>query len=316
MVFKKAFFIFLRISISILLLIILFNQIQIKDMLKLLKNTKILVLLFSFSIFLLSYFLCFLRWSMLLKAISIRVSLSRLFVSFCAGVFFNLFLPSTIGGDLVRTLDLTTHTQKSKEVLATVILDRLSGYIGLVSVAIIAVLWGLRLIKQREVFILIGIMTLFLIALLLFLFNKTVYSKINNLFKDSNTGVKHYLKNLYEQIHSFKSYRKTILANLLLSFLIQLLCSLTFYLLGVSLGIKINFIYFFILIPIISVITLIPVSMGGLGLREASTLYFFNPLGLNKDVTFAIALLNSGFGLIVSIAGGIIYVFGLHYRRI
>jgi hypothetical protein len=254
---------------------------------------------------------------MLLKAMDIRLPLKRIIFSFASGIFFGLFLPSTIGGDLVRSIDLSTHTKKMPEVVATVFLDRLSGYVGMVIVAFSAVVFGWSFIQDKAVLTAVGIIITFLIIILLVLFNPFLYSKINKLLNSPRAGkMRELLRNLHQEIHIFRHRKDIIIYNLILSLLVQIIGPLTFYFIGLSLGIKISIIYFFIFVPIISVITMLPISIGGLGLRDATTVLFFAKIGVAKDLAFAMSLLSFLFALIYGSIGGIIYVFTLHYRRI
>ncbi len=116
------------------------------------------------------------------------------------------------------------------------------------------------------------------------------------------------ITNLHQELHYFGRNKKLILNNLILSFFVQLVPSLTFYFVGLALGIKINIAYFLIFLPIISAITLLPISIGGLGLRDATTIYFFAKAGVSKDLAFAMSLINFSFILAYGAAAGIIYL--------
>ncbi len=316
-IFKRFLSILLRISISIILLIFLFKQVDKKSLLGIIRNANLGLLLAAFIIFFFSYILCLLRWEMLLKAVKIHLSLKRIIISFAAGIFFSLFLPSTIGGDLVRSIDLATHTKRPREVVATVLLDRLSGYIGLVVLALLGLLFGWRLIQDKSVIFAVAIITAILIAILLVLFNKFLYSKVNQLLHSPTAGkLREAIKNLHQEIHYFRHHKKVIVNNLIFSILIQAIAPLTFFLIALSIGVKINIIYFFIFLPIIGAITLLPISIGGLGLRDATTIFFFAKAGMGKDMAFAMSLLNFFFILICGALGGLIYVLTVHHRRI
>jgi len=317
--FKKALSILIRISTSIILLIFLFkfNKIDIHELLQEIKSSDKIILILAFCIFLTSYILCLFRWEMLLKALKIQLPLKRVIISFAAGVFFSLFLPSTIGGDLMRSIDLATHTQRPKEVIATVFLDRLSGYTGLVILALSSVLLGWRLIQDKTILFPIIIITGILIAILFVLFNKFLYSKINKLLHNPDAGkLRELLKDLHQEIHYFRQHKKIIINNLILSVLIQATGPLTFFVIGLSLGLKINLIYFFLFLPIIGAITLLPISIGGLGLREATTTLFFAKVGVDSHTAMAMSLLNSSFIFVCGGMGGLIYVLTVHHRRL
>ncbi len=314
---KKIASIFLRISISIILLVFLFKQVDEKSMLEIVKHANKPILLAAFLIFLLSYILCLFRWSMLLKAVKIFLPLKRVTISYSGAIFFNLFLPSTIGGDLMRSIDLATHTKCVKEVIATVFLDRLSGYVGLVLLALASLSLGWWLINDASItlpfLIIIGI----LIVILLVLFNEAIYTKINKLLQSPNSGkIRELIRSLHQEIHVFRSHKKVILHNVILSIVIQAVGPLTFFAISKSLGLKVNLIYFFVFIPIIGAVTLLPISIGGLGLRDAMTVFFFAKAGVTKDLAFSMSLINFAFILITGIIGGLVYVFTIRHRRI
>jgi hypothetical protein len=314
---KKFLSVFLRIAISIALLVFLFRRVDEKTLLVLIKNADKPRLFLSFIVFFIAYPLCLFRWAILLKAAKIDLPLKRVVIAYAGGIFFNLFLPSTIGGDLVRSIDLAAHTQRPKEVVTTVFLDRLSGYIGLAVVALAAVALGGRLVEDPSVIIAVSIIVGLLLIILLVLFNKYAYSKVNQLLHSPDAGrIRDAITNLHQEIHLFGKNKKVIFGNLVLSLLIQLTAPLGFYLLGLSLGIKINIAYYFVFIPVIGAITLLPISLGGLGLRDASTIYFFAKAGVDKNLAFAMSLLNFSFILICGSLGGIIYVLTVRHRRL
>jgi len=320
-VFKKILSIFLRIGISLALLIFLFyfKKIDARSLLADIKSADKPLLLLAFFISLFSYILGFFRWEMLLKAAEIYLPIKRVIISFSSGIFFNLFLPSTIGGDFARTIDLSKHTKRTKEVVATVFLDRLSGYVGLAITLLFSLILGWKLIKN-DVTVLMpaALIILILIILLLVLFNKFLYSQINKLLEIPNAGkFRESIKNLLEEIHYFKGHKKVLFNNLVLSLFIQAIGPLVFYTAALSLGVtKINLLYFFIFIPIIGAITLLPISIGGFGVRESTSVLLFATAGITESLAVAMALLNSIFILIYGAIGGIIYVLTIHHRRI
>jgi hypothetical protein len=316
-IIKKIFSILLRVGISILLLIFLFRQADDKSLFEVIRNVNKPLLFLGFLVFLLSYVLGLLRWVMLLKAVNIHLPIKRVLTSFSGGIFFSLFLPSTIGGDFMRSIDLSVHTKKPKEVIATIFLDRLSGYIGLVFLSILAMFLGWKVLEDKSVLVSLGIIIGLLAVVLLLLFNKFLYTRINGFLKSPNAGkIRDMITNLHEEIHLFRDKPKVMIKNVLISILVQAIPPLTFYIIALSLGIKISLIYFFIFLPIIGAITLLPISIGGLGLRDASTIFFFAKVGVGKNLAFAMSLLNFSFILFYGAVGGLIYVLTVHNRRL
>ncbi len=316
-IFKKILSILLRVSISIILLIFLFKQVDKKSLFEIIENADKPLLFLSFCVYFFVYVLCLLRWEMLLKALKIHLSLKRVIISYASSNFFSLFLPSTIGGDLMRSIDLATHTKRPHEVIATVVLDRLSGFVGLVLLALVSLMLGGKLIQDRAVLLSVAIITGILIAVLVVFFNRFFYSRINKLIHSPNAGkARQLLKDLHDEIHYFKHHKKVIVNNLFLSILVQSVPPLSFFILALSLGLKINIIYFFIFLPIIGAITLLPISIGGLGLRDATTIFFFAKIGVARDVAFAMSILNFFFVLVFGSIGGLVYVLTIRHRRI
>jgi hypothetical protein len=261
--------------------------------------------------------LCFIRWDMLLKASGVSVPVKTLLKSFGGGLFFNVFLPSTIGGDVVKTFDLAAHTSKAKEVTSTVFLDRLSGYVALVIVVVGACIFGWRYVEDRTVLYSIALITFVLICVLLVLFNRFVYNFVNGLLYSPTAGrVRTAIQEVHEEMHNLGKKKKMLFLNLCLSLIVQLVGPLSTYFICRSLGYDIDFMYFLIFLPIIGAITLLPISIGGLGLRDASTVYFFAKAGLPRDVAFAMSLIGFFILVIIAAAGGLYYVITLRHRRV
>jgi len=163
------------------------------------------VLAWAFLVYLLALVFGFWRWNMLLKTLGVTATLSRRIASFAGGNFFNYFLPSTVGGDLVRSFDLSTHTKKTKEVIATVLLDRLSGYAGLEIVFLAALFLGWGLVPLEIVLPGAILITALLAVFLLALFNSFFYSKINRLLSLPITGrFGEGLRSLHDELYIFR----------------------------------------------------------------------------------------------------------------
>jgi uncharacterized protein (TIRG00374 family) len=314
--FKKISFILLRISVSIVILVFLFSRIDTKNIPIIFKSIDKKLLLIAFLTFFLGYTLCLIRWYLLLKGAKILIPFKRTISAFCGGVFFSLFLPTALGGDLVRSIDLSIHTSRPLEVVATVLLDRLSGYLSLVVMALVALIMAGRLFNDNFVFLAVGVITLLLIIILLVLFNQKIYAKTNAVLYSKGSGrVKKAIKNLHYEIHIFKDKKEFLIIALILSFFIQLLSVFTLYSIALSLGLKIGLIYFFIFLPLIGTISLLP-SLGGLGVRDAATIFLFTKVGVAAGSAFTMSILQFLFIILCAGIAGVIYVITVHYRRV
>jgi len=314
---KKISSIILRIGISAALLFFLFRQVGAQNLWSTIKGADLRFILLAFLVSFFSYLLCLFRWEMLLKAYQIHLPLKRVILAFSGGLFFNLFMPSSIGGDVVRSIDLAVQTKKTKEVLATVLLDRLSGYVGLVILAAAAMGLGWKYVEAKNILFAMALISGILILILLVLFNSFLYSKINKLLRLPIFGkIGEAINNLHEQVYYFKKHTKIMLINVVISLLVQAVAPVSSYITALALGLKIPIIYFFVFLPIIGAITMLPISLGGLGLRDWATIFFFAKIGVSKDLAFAMSLVNFSYALIYGSIGGFIYVATVHYRRL
>ncbi len=320
---KKVFSVFLRVAISAILIVFLFKQIDIdiSSLLRIIRGANPLLLGLAFLVFLVLYVVALFRWDMLLKGAKVDLPLRRVIVSYCGGVFFNLFMPSSIGGDVMRSIDLASYTKKPKEIVATVMLDRLSGYVALVMVALAAMSVGFSLVEDRWVLGALALIVGLLVVIMLVLFNQPIYRWINARQRAGKQGSAFWrifdsLRNLHHEIHIFRGKRRIVAGNLALSLVIQLAVPLVYYCTALALGSPVRPLYFFIYIPIISAISMLPISIGGLGVRDATTVFLFAKAGMSKDFAFAMSLMNFAFLVACAIIGGCVYVLTVHNRRI
>lgn len=307
----------LRVGISILLLVFLFSKIDGAAIWDLVRASNIGGIIAAVFIVAVTYLLCFIRWGLLLKAAGVGVSARILLKPFCGGLFFNMFLPTSIGGDIVRVLDLGNHTRKGAHVASTVLLDRLLGYVALNITVIAACAAGWRYVRDPVVLWSVGIITAILICILLVFFNSTAYNFLNKLLYSPTAGrVRANLTQAHEQLYLLGRKKCVLSVTLLISLALQLLSSVSAYVICRSLGADIPLIYFFIFVPIIGMISMLPISLGGLGVREAATVYFFAKAGLGRDAAFAMSLIGFAIVVLFAAAGGLYYVLTLHRRRV
>jgi hypothetical protein len=254
---------------------------------------------------------------MLLETTGINLPRKRLVSAFSGGLFFNMFLPSTIGGDFVRSADIAYHSKKTTTVVATVLLDRLSGFIGMIVLALLALVFGYRIIKDFRIILAILFLAALLAFIMLFLFNDFFSVFFRKLLSFGSPGrIRRGIKNVLYEMHVFKKNKIVIVKNLLLSVAIQAIGPLTTYMIAVSFHLDLNIFYFFLFIPIITAVTLLPISIGGLGVRDYMTILLFTQMGISKHFAFAFSLLGFFFMLIYAGIGGLIYVLTLHNRRL
>jgi hypothetical protein len=86
---------------------------------------------------------------------------------------------------------------------------------------------------------------------------------------------------------------------------------LSVWLLGLALGINdVPLVYYWIIVPLVCILTLLPVSVGGMGIREGSMVLLLEPLGVDGDIALCLAMLWFSVLVVLGLCGGVIYLFG------
>lgn len=226
------------------------------------------------------------------------------------GLFFNLFLPSAVGGDVAKIYYTSKHTGKKIEATTAVIMDRISGFVIVIGIAALATLAvGAGELQDSKIQIIVYIFLALLISVLTFCFNPKV-ARLLYVFKPivRSEKIRAKLKELYEAISSYRDKKTVFFSCLLVSLIGQTVLITLHYWIALSLNVDIKYSVFFIVIPLVSIASMAP-SLGGLGVREAGAIYFFSYY-MEPERALALSLLLNiiiyGLGLI----SGAIYALG------
>ncbi len=311
---KNVFSFFLRFGLSAILLGYLFGKLDKAKMLEVLRGADVRFLLAALAAFFAVNLFLLLRWYVLIRAIGLKVPVKSVVNCFFIGLFFNLFLPSSTGGDLVKTVGLFRETQEKAKVVATVILDRLGGFVVIVLIALAAFLWGYDLIRDPSLLISILVLGTVSLAIVVVLFNETLYEFCCRVF-NRFPHVKAKFMQLHYAVVLLKQKYRDIALVLVISTVSQMTFALVNYLVARGLHQDVPPIYFIIFVPLICVVSSLP-SIGGLGVRDAGTAYLFAKVGMSTATAVSLSLINFLLMIIVGLIGGVIYVAALSSGRV
>ena len=291
---KKQILYILQIVITISLLYIIFKKIDISKTTALLKNANLLYLGLALCMDFFFNFLSIYRWYFSLLKIDIYIKYLKLLRFHYIALFLQNFLPSFIGGDLVKGV-LAFKGNPKIRVASSILVSRISGLFALVVLANIAFLLSGSIsnsINQIKYYSLL-VLVLFIILFIL-LFNKK--TQVWFIKKYNSINIKT-LKNFkieifFEKINLYKNIR-IVFILLFSSFVIQIFSFLSNYFFFLSIGNNINISHFFLYSTIVTFIIILPISINGHGLREGLYYYFFCNLGFSKNsiITFALLVL-------------------------
>lgn len=311
---KDGFSFILRVGISIGLLWYIFSKIDLEKTKTALRSADPGYIFYAFLAFFFIHVILIWRWWIFIRALNLSVSKRTIIRYFFIGLFGNLFLPTSIGGDILKVLGLCRESSQKAKVVASVLLDRLSGFVSIVLVAFISFLYGVRLINDSSIGLLIFALAFFFLLVGIVLFNKVLYSFVSGMFR-AFPRIENGLIALHEDILLLKNRKKEGWKAVGLSCLSQSIFSFVFFLTAKALHQNINFVYFLIFIPLMCMAASFP-SIGGLGVREAGAVYLFSKVGVDAAIAVSLSLINFLFMIIMGFLGGFIYVITLSSRRV
>lgn len=296
----------LRFGLSAALLWWLYTKIDVGHTAEVLRSANVQGIIFAMFFFAAINAILIARWIVLIKALGLSTPLPVAVRYYLIGLFGNLFLPSAIGGDVIKILGLCRNSSEKPKVVASVLLDRLSGFAGMALVAIVSGVAGFRMIEDVSIFGAIGVMAAASVGISLVLFNETAYSFCCQIFAKF-PKFKESLMAMHYDIALLKDRQSAIYQAVGLSALSQLTLAVTFYLIARALHQDVALFYFIIFMPLICVLSTVP-SIGGLGVREAGAAYFFGKVGIASGVAVSISLINFVFMVLVGILGGLYFI--------
>lgn len=295
-----------RFGLSFALLFYLYTLIDVKKTVEVLKAADPLDLLYALIAFVICMTILLVRWLIYVRGLGLEIPAGYVTRYFFIGLFGNLFLPSAIGGDVIKVLGLCRYTTQKPKVVASVLLDRLSGFAGMVIVAIISYLFAHRMIGDASLMISILVISGASGAFIVVLFNEKLYSFCCRVF-ERFPKIKKNLMNLHYDVVLLKGRSEVIAQAVALSCVGQLVLAFVFYFVAAALQQDVPLVYFFIFVPLICVASSMP-SIGGLGVREAGTVYLLSKVGVESGVAMSISLINFAFMVLSGLVGGLVYL--------
>lgn len=309
---KKKFFFILRIAVTSAILFALFKFIPYKQLIEVYADSNKVYIVFTFLIFFFSQFIGIVRWRFLLCSLGLKVSLREAFYSLFCGLFFNLFFPSFVAGDVFRGFSISHRHGSAKKVATSVLMDRFSGAVALAIVALASFLFlGGVLRNNKEVIFAVFFLCAVILLSFLIIFSRRFFHFLIKILKE-RSPFRQKLVSFHDQLYFFKENPAIFIKSLIFSLVIQTSFPAAWFIASKAFGVDVGIGYFFMLVPIIMAIALVPITIAGAGTREASAVYFFSFLGIEKSIGLGISLLNLVFMVFMGIAGGIFYVTVYH----
>lgn len=250
------------------------------------------------------------RWRLLLSTQGADAGIGQLAQSFLVATFFNNFLPSNIGGDVVRIADTAPLAGSRTTAASVVLIDRALGLLALIVVAatgaMVADINGFRIPGSNYAWVaLLGAVTVTVPALATPQLLSRMLVPLKSLGSD---WVDARLDRLHEIMARMKARRSALVMAFVGAFAVQFVLVIFHLAAAFGLGISLPLGYALVIVPTSLVVQMVPMSINGFGVREATFSYFFVKLGLGVGAALALSLTSTGLIMLFSVSGGLLFL--------
>ncbi|MGD8997507.1 MAG: lysylphosphatidylglycerol synthase transmembrane domain-containing protein [Anaerolineae bacterium] len=306
----------LQLALSLALLAWLANRVGFDVVVSTLAGVSWTWYLPAFLVFLGNVLLRAYRWHVLVTALGHRVSYGRLLYLYFLGFFFNNFIPSGFGGDVVKVLSLRRDQGRGAEALSSVVMDRLTGLIGSASIALVVLIWngiqswfGAGTTELNLPSILLVITALVSIGIpagfVLIRWVDPLELLSRHLPSAHRVTDNPGLRKFVRTIRYYPPRALVAALSVSLPFTVGLV--VIQYAIARALTVDVPFYLFFLFVPLIAIINTLPVSFNGLGMREGVYQFLFVPAGVSSASAIAMSLAFYFLRVAAGLIGGLLY---------
>jgi glycosyltransferase 2 family protein len=250
------------------------------------------------------------KWQILLTVKGVVVSVWNLLVITLIGKFWGTFLPSSIGVDIVRGYYLYRERANGTVVASSLIFDKVMGLWSLLLLATIGLLvYGIVIGGVNIGHVFVGLMVLAAGSVYLLQTDRVRGWIENGLPRVFGRRVADIVIRVYHAFLAYRGFPSVIAWSFVLSIILQLIRVLGVYAMARALDVEIPLAYYLVLVPVSMILIMLPLSVGGLGLREGVFVGLFAIAGMSKVDAFALGFATSLTDIAVSLLGGILYLF-------
>lgn len=298
----------MRLVISFALIYYVFRKAGVAELWETVRHADLIFVLLSVALTPVLIFLSSWKWKVILRAQGITISHARAFWLYVVGYFFNTVLPTNVGGDVVRAYALGKSTGKNAEAFSSVFLERFTGLTALLLTAIAAFFLAIRHLWDFWLGMAMIVSVAGYVFLLVAIFNPAILEWINRKLNISLLrGVFIKLKKFQHATLAIRHQKGVLIFAMINSFAFYVAAALNVYVSALAFNAQTSFWDAFIITPIVLVISMIPISIGGIGLSEGAYLFTFTRLGQLGAVGLSVALLMRAKALLAGLAGGLYY---------
>jgi uncharacterized membrane protein YbhN (UPF0104 family) len=310
---RGLIFFLVKVAISGGLLWLLFTRVDFARLWALARNASLSWLAGALTIYLAMVLVSAWRWGLLLRAQGLHFRFRWLTGSFLVATFFNNFLPSNIGGDVIRIAD-TALAAGSKTLATTVVLiDRGIGLLGLVLLAAVGATVVPALLDDGGGRLGPGLLWLafagaVLVAAPVLMIPQALPRLLQPLRVLHPEWIDERLERLGGALGRFREAPGALLGCFVGAVAVQAALVAFYLAIAHSMSIPIKFTELAVIVPISFLVQMAPVSVNGFGVREATFGFYFARLGLPLESALLVSFVGAALMMLFSVSGGVTYL--------
>lgn len=308
----------LKVLISVILLGFLLHYTGLENTLARLSEANLWYIPVGIVVYLISQLISAYRWQFLSGALGFKLSLREFYDYYLIGMFFNLFLPGAIGGDMLRLFYLAKSTgRKKREALLTLLAERGVGLVALLlltsAVCLLPALQGVSLALpiQLPFFNTLHFdLRLLLFSLSLFM----IVGYISLWAVPQGRLIERFPKlSLLGQAKVYWANLPLLFKSVSISLFVHGMMVLMHLLIANALGVWVDPLYMTVVYGVVSLASVLPIAFNGFGVREGAYLLLLTKTGLTPETAMAFAFYWVIISTCTSLIGGLVLVKG-HYK--
>lgn len=309
---RRAALLAAKLAVSVALLGVLFSRIDVARLWHSARQASVTWLVAALGVYGVNVIASVWRWHLLLDAQAVRVRRQTLLGSFLVASFFNNFLPSNIGGDVIRIRD-TARPARSKTLAATVVLmDRALGLMGLVLVAALgATVAAGSMVRGATpiwpAWLWAGFFVGAAVSVPAVLAPNGISRLLQPLTVFHPEWVGGRIDKLTAALARFRERPGAIVGCFLGAVFVQATMVAYYLVVVYALHINIRAADLAVIVPLSFVVQMLPVSVNGFGVREATFSFYFARLGLPIESAILLSLVATAIVMLFSLSGAAVW---------
>ena len=303
---------YLRLGLAVFLFFMLFRMVDLHKMGGALASIQPPFIVAGFLIMLLNYGLKTYRWASILWIQRPDISFRHIARFNFLSIFLGNFLPSSLSADVVRIYYVSRRAADPRAAISSIFADRVVGNFSLAIATIAAFLalkqTGLFAVGSLVSYSIVAFLVLAVAAPLAFT-SAALLDRLRSLLdRFAGRVLFESVQDIAEHLRLYWNRSGLIAKAIAIAFLNLAIAAFEFYLIARGLSAPVPIEYFFLFIPLVIFLATLPVSVGGLGVVEASLVFFFSRVGMPLETCLAMALVFRALQLTFLLPGAFIYL--------